>query len=98
MQKFVSDLSISRSIFDGFADYDLLTRRAASLKWAINPNNVPLIDQYTFENRDIPIMLDDNEGWNNVKRIVDMYKPDVVFVEALSVRRIYGCRTVQNRG
>ena len=84
MQKFVSDLSISRSIFDGFADYDLLTRRAAFLKWAINPKNVKVADQHELEVADIPIMLDDTEGWNNVRRLADMYKPDVIFWDTFS--------------
>ena len=52
VQKFVSDLSIGGNIFDGFAEdepvrkslilageagYELLLRRGASMKWAINP-------------------------------------------------------------
>ena len=99
MQKFVSDLSIGGSIFDGFAEdepsrvslilageagYELLTRRGASMKWPINPNNVNVLDQYEAEIKDIPIMLDNPEGWLNVLRLVDMYKPDIVFFDTFS--------------
>ena len=99
MQKFVSDLSIGGSIFDGFADdeparkslifageagYEMLVRRGASMKWKNNPENIHVVDQYTFETKDIPIMLDDAEGWQNVLRIVDMYKPDIIFIDTFS--------------
>ena len=99
MQKFVSDLSMGGSIFDGFAEdepprmclilageagYELLIRRGASMKWPVNPKNVKVLDQYEAEIRDIPIMLDNPEGWQNVLRLVDMYKPDIVFFDTLS--------------
>ena len=99
MQKFVSDLSMGGSIFDGFAEeepprmclilageagYELLIRRGASMKWAVNPKNVKVLDQYEAEIKDIPIMLDDPEGWQNVLRLVDMYKPDIVFFDTFS--------------
>ena len=29
-------------------------------------------------------MLDDNEGWLNVLRLVDMYKPDIIFIDTFS--------------
>ena len=99
MQKFVSDLSIGGSVFDGFAEdepprvslilageagYELLTRRGASMKWPINPHNVKVLDQYEAETKDIPIMLDNPEGWQNVLRLVDMYSPDIVFIDTFS--------------
>lgn len=99
MQKFVSDLSIGGSIFDGFAEdepprislilageagYELLVRRGASMKWPVNPQNVKVLDQYEAEIKDIPIMLDTAEGWRNVLRLVDMYKPDIVFFDTFS--------------
>lgn len=99
MQKFVSDLSIGGSVFDGFvekepvrrslifageAGYEMLVRRGASMKWPVNPDNIYVVDQYTFETEDLPIMLDDPEGWQNVLRIVDMYKPDIVFIDTFS--------------
>ena len=99
MQKFVSDLSIGGSVFDGFtedepprmclilageAGYELLVRRGASMKWPVNPRNVKVLDQYEAETKDIPIMLDDAEGWQNVLRLVDMYKPDIVFFDTFS--------------
>ena len=99
MQKFVSDLSIGGSIFDGFAEdepprkclilageagYELLTRRGASMKWAINPERVQVVDQYEAEIKDISVMLDDPEGWQNVLRLVDMCKPDILFIDTLT--------------
>ena len=54
------------------------------MKWPINPHNVKVLDQYEAETKDIPIMLDDPEGWQNVLRLVDMYKPDIVFIDTFS--------------
>ena len=83
LQKFCSDVSIGGTVFDGFAEdeperkclilageagYELLTRRAASTKWGIKSKNVKVVDQYEFETKDIPIMLDDKEGWDNLVR------------------------------
>ena len=59
VQKFVSDLSMGGNIFDGFledepvrrslilageAGYELLLRRGASMRWAVNPQNVKVLD------------------------------------------------------
>ena len=99
MQKFVSDLSIGGNIFDGFAEdepvrkslilageagYELLLRRGASMKWGINPQNVNVLDQYEAETKDINIMLDNPEGIRNVERLVDIYKPDILFIDTFS--------------
>ena len=99
MQKNVSDLSIGGSIFDGFTDdepprkslifageagYELLIRRAASTKWNVNPQNVQIVDQYTFESNNLPVSIDSSEGWENIKRLVDIYKPDIVFFDTFS--------------
>ena len=99
VQKFVSDLSVGGSIFDGFAEdepagtslimageagYELLVRRGASMKWPINPKNVKVLDQYDAELKGIQIMIDNQDGWYNVLRLVDIYKPDVVFFDTFS--------------
>ena len=99
VQKFVSDLSIGGNIFDGFAEdepvrkslilageagYELLLRRGASMKWAINPQHVSVLDQYEAETKDINIMLDNPEGVRNVERLVDIYKPDILFIDTFS--------------
>lgn len=96
MQKVVSDLSIGGIFFDGFAEdepprkclifageagYELLIRRGASFKWPINPENVKIVDQYTFETANKSTMLDDKNGWNNIKMIIDMINPDIVFFD-----------------
>lgn len=98
MQKFVSDLTIGGSVFNGFADdepprmclifageagYEMMLRRGASTKWAINPKRAKVVDSYEFEHNDISVMLDDEEGWLNIQRLVDMFKPDVVFFDSL---------------
>ena len=98
-QKIASDLSVGGTIFDGIADNeparkilifageagaDLLTRRAASFGWAINPKNVKVIDQRKLELNGISIMIDDNEGWENILRYIDMENPDVVFFDTFS--------------
>lgn len=94
MQKMCSDLSIGGTIFDGFAEnepvrkclifsgeagFEMMIRRGAQTKWAINPANVKVADQYKFESSDTSIMLDNAEGWKNVQRIVKLYKPDIIF-------------------
>ena len=99
MQKFCSDLSIGGAIFDGLAEdepirkslilageagYELLTRRAISMKWQINPDNVMVLDQYEAETKDIDIMLDTNEGMKNVERLVDIFHPDILFIDTLA--------------
>ena len=54
------------------------------MKWGIKSPNVKVVDQYEFETKDIPIMLDDKEGWDNLVRLVDMYKPDILFIDTFS--------------
>ena len=98
MQKCVSDLSMGGTFFDGFvedepprkclifageAGYELLLRRGASLKWPINPNLVKVVDQYKFESNNESIMLDEPEGLINIKRIIDMVKPDIIFFDTV---------------
>lgn len=99
LQKFCSDVSTGGTVFDGFAEdeperkclilageagYELLTRRAASMKWGIKSQNVKVVDQYEFETKDIPIMLDDKEGFENLVRLVDMFRPDILFIDTFS--------------
>ena len=99
VQRFVSDLSIGGSIFDGFiedeparkclilageAGYELLVRRGASMKWAINSQNVKVLDQYEAETKDINVMLDTTGGLKNVERLIDMFKPDILFIDTFS--------------
>lgn len=99
MQKFVSDLSIGGNIFDGFAidepvrkslilageaGYELLARRANSMKLKINPEYVLIFDQYEAETNDVPISFNSKEGWANVTRLVDIHKPDIIFVDTFS--------------
>ena len=50
---------------------------------------IPLLNyrhiyQYKFEVQELPIMLDDPEGWKNVLRLVDMYTPDIIFIDTFS--------------
>ena len=99
MQKFVSDVSIGGSVFDGFAEdepvrkclilageagYELLIRRGAAMQWPINPQQVKVIDQYEAEIKNISVMLDDSEGWENILRLVKLHNPDIVFIDTLS--------------
>lgn len=99
VQRFVSDLSIGGIIFDGFAEdetprkslifageagFELLIRRATATKWGINPQNVQIVDQYKFESNNVPVSIDSDEGWKNIKRIVDMCKPDIIFFDTFS--------------
>ena len=98
LQKFCSDLSIGGSIFDGFveeeparmclifsgeAGLDLMIKRGAQTKWPIYPPRVKVIDQRKFDKNDVSIMLDDDDGWKNICRLTDMYKPDIIFFDSL---------------
>ena len=99
VQKFCSDLSLGGNVFDGFAEdepvrkslilageagYELLVRRAASLKWKINKKNVVVLDQYRAETADLDVMLDSEEGLANLNRMICMHNPDIVFVDTFS--------------
>ena len=99
MQKNVSDLSVGGSIFDGFsvedvprkslifageAGYELLVRRGALTRWAINPDNVIVVDQYNYEMTNHTVSLDTAEGCKNIERIIDSTKPDIVFFDTFS--------------
>ena len=98
MQKFVSDLSIGGTILDGVTENEpprkclifageaggeLLLRRGASLKWPINPQRVKIVDQYKFESNGKSVMLDEDEGFENIKAIINMIKPDIIFFDTL---------------
>ena len=96
MQKAVSDLSIGGTFFDGVAEdepprkclifaaeagYELLLRRGASFKWNINPDNVIVANQYSYESKGKSLMLDDPQGMENVRDIIKTVKPDIVFFD-----------------
>ena len=98
MQKFVSDLSIGGTIFNGIADnepvrtslifageagYELMIRRGAQTKWPVKPSRVKIVDEYEYETNDISVMLDEPEGWDNITRLIKMYNPDIVFFDSL---------------
>lgn len=99
VQKFSSDISMGGSVFDGFVDdeperkalilageagYELLTRRAASMKWALKPQNVKVFDQYEAEMKGLSTMLDTKEGMKNTERLIEIYRPDIVFIDTFS--------------
>lgn len=90
---------IGGNIFDGFAEnepvhkslilageagYELLTRRAASMKWPLNTQNIFVLDQYEAETNNVSVMLNEDEGWLNISRLVDMYRPDILFIDTFS--------------
>ena len=96
MQKTVSDLTIGGTFFDGIAEnepprkclifaaeagYELLLRRGASFKWPINPDRAIVADQFTYERNEKSLMLDSQEGIENIKDIINTVKPDIVFFD-----------------
>ena len=100
MQKVVSDLSVGGSFFDGFveneprsrslifaaeAGYDMLIRRGASFKWPIIPKNALVANQFDYERKGETLMLDDEQGWKNVKYLIDFKKPDIVFFDSFGM-------------
>ena len=54
------------------------------MRWKINPQNVNVLDQYEAENKDINVMLDSAEGIKNLERLIEIYKPDIVFIDTFS--------------
>ena len=54
------------------------------MKWAVNPDNVLVIDQHDFELQNIDVMLDSAEGFINVKRIMKAHKPDLLVFDTFS--------------
>ena len=99
MEKFVCDLSLGGTIFDGVtekeperkilifageAGFEMLIRRGSSFHWNNKSVNVKVIDQHKSELIAKSIMLDEDDGWDNVKRIVNMLKPDIVFWDTFS--------------
>mgnify|MGYP002624051317 FL=1 len=99
MEKFVCDLSLGGTIFDGVAEneperrilifageagFDMLLRRGKSFKWQNKLENVIVIDQHESELLTKSIMIDEDEGWTNVKRIINKVKPDIVFWDTFS--------------
>ena len=99
LQKFVSDLSIGGSIFDGFEDepgprrslifagetgHELLIRRAAETRWPVNKGNVNIYSMIECEMKDISLDLDEEEGKRNIERAICMDAPEVVFFDTLS--------------
>ena len=98
IQKFASDLSNGGNIFDGLSEdeprrtslilageagYELLIRRAAMMKWEITPDRVKVFDQYEANLQNVSVMLDSDEGWNNILRLIDMFSPDILFIDSL---------------
>ena len=96
MQRLVSDLSLGGSILDGVAEDEPVRKclifageagwelLVPSLKWPINPQNVKVADQYKLESNNKTVMLDDEDGWDNVRRIINNVKPDIVFWDTFS--------------
>ena len=98
IQKFASDLSNGGNIFDGLSEdeprrtslilageagYELLIRRAAMMKWEITPDRVKVFDQYEANLQNVSVMLDSDEGWDNILRLIDMFSPDILFIDSL---------------
>ena len=99
MEKFVCDLSLGGSIFDGVAEnepqrkvlifageagFDMLIRRGNSFKWQNKFENITVIDQHQSEILGKPVMLDDDNDWERVKMIINIEKPDIVFWDTFS--------------
>lgn len=95
-QKFCSDLSVGGSILGGFIDdeparrslifaaeagFDTLVRRAKSLKWEVESKNFIVVDQFALEQNNISVLLDEEEGFNNMRRFIEINRPDIVFFD-----------------
>ena len=99
MEKFVCDLSLGGSIFDGVAEnepqrkvlifageagFDMLIRRGNSFKWQNKFENITVIDQHQSEILGKTVMLDEDNDWERVKMIINIEKPDIVFWDTFS--------------
>ena len=96
IQKLASDLSIGGNILDGVvenepvrrslifaaeAGFETLVRRATSLRWGLNSANVGVVDQYSLAMNGMSVMLNEPDGLANVRRFIEVNKPDIVFFD-----------------
>jgi hypothetical protein len=98
MQKFCSDVSLGGEILDGVSGYaakrktvyfvgelpvNTMNDRQRTAEWKQNPDNLILYSRITFAKKQIPLDLDDGEGFQNVAEIIMDEKPDIVVFDSL---------------
>lgn len=98
MQKFCSDVSLGGEILDGVSGYaakrktvyfvgelpvNTMNDRQRTAEWRQNPDNLILYSRITMAKNQIPLDLDDGEGFRNVAEIIMDEKPDLVVFDSL---------------
>jgi hypothetical protein len=98
MQKFCSDVSLGGEILDGVSGYaakrktvyfvgelpvNTMNDRQRTAEWKQNPDNLILYSRITMAKNQIPLDLDDGEGFRNVAEIIMDEKPDLVVFDSL---------------
>lgn len=98
MQKFCSDVSLGGEILDGVSGYaakrktvyfvgelpvNTMNDRQRTAEWRQNPDNLILYSRITMAKNQIPLDLDDGEGFRNVAEIIIDEKPDLVVFDSL---------------
>lgn len=98
LQRTVSDLSCGGAIYDGFAEEptplvsvvfageagsDIMIRRAAATNWAVKKKNVKIYGMIDAEKKGLSLMLDEDDGKQNIERIIKLHRPDIVFFDTL---------------
>jgi RecA-family ATPase len=97
IERLAADLSIGYSILGGYANTgsrrslilageagaDLLVRRAQQSGWLMEAEKILVVDHNELTNHEIPISLDDGDGFNNFSALVESKRPDIVFVDSL---------------
>lgn len=98
MQKFCSDLSLGGCILDGVSDYaasrktvyfvgelpvNTMNDRQRTSAWAQEEENFILYSRIAFAKKEIPLDLNDGEGFKNVAEIAADEKPDLLVFDSL---------------
>jgi hypothetical protein len=97
-QRWVSDLSMGGSVFDGFVHsdplkslvmageggYELLIRRAREMRWPVRKENVVIYSLMEAVSKGVSFDLGTTEGQGNVRNVLDMDSPEVLIVDTLT--------------
>ena len=99
LQLLASNLSVGGSVFEGFAEEerplkslifageagpDLLFQRAYETHWDINKENIVIVGLVDAEKKNISLMLDKEDGRNNIERFIKKNKPDIIFFDTFA--------------
>lgn len=70
-------------IFSGETGHILLDRRLKKTNWLFNPDQIAIYNGAEMASKHLNTMLDSDEGKDNIRIIMHMEKPDIVFFDTL---------------